>query len=162
MTWLTTYGIYVFVILSTINSFIVFVDQFMVIIKHMRRFYRNRGFYQNENTEEISESDFHYFCIFVYQQIAVIFLYVFGVFVFHSMVSDTCINRVLHGYNFWYPNRTRRILNLPDPTLPVENSNPPGRTRVSKKRMQFQSLVYWKFDAESRHVTVQAEMNWRW
>lgn len=50
-------------------------------------------FYEHE--ENTIESDLHYFYGFVFQRLVVICLYVFGAFVYHSIVSDRCVTLML-------------------------------------------------------------------
>lgn len=94
-TWLLAYGIYVFLISSTIMNFVACFNALIVTIECAIRFYRNPHFDDDENLEDVFESDFHYFCIFVSQRLALILTYVFGAVVYHSMMTDARISSIL-------------------------------------------------------------------
>ena len=90
-TWLTAYGIYVFIIALIIVGPISILYTFVVLLRFLCNYNRNRHFNDDddENIEEILEFDFDCFYRFVSEQTALTIIYVFLALICHILMCDT-------------------------------------------------------------------------
>jgi hypothetical protein len=95
-TWLIAHAFYALYMSVVIFNLVQLLDIIIVYSEDWFRIYPNLLF-NNEWFDDAPESETYYFCVFVYQRLLAIFLYVGAAWLYHSIMSDAPVSSIFIG-----------------------------------------------------------------